>query len=190
MSNQECIVDFLRKFGLNENEIRIYHLIAFAGPLKATVIAKNLKMHKIQVYRCLENMEKKGAVQEAFEKPKRFAATPIENLLFEKIQDGASSLKYLVTQKKKISESWRALNKENIQQRIEKFAIIQGMEKLGAAVEGLRRRSQKELITLITLKALVRVNLAGRHDKIMQGKVPFKYRVLTQIPKKKCQIAV
>jgi sugar-specific transcriptional regulator TrmB len=185
MLKQERITRFLQDFGLNENEIRIYCLLSSSGPQKATTIAKSLRLQKMQVYRCLQDMENKGVVQIAFETPKRFAASSIENLLNEKTQEIQKKLVDLEANKKEILDQWKTGICKGGSEKTERFAVIQGEKKLAAAVDGLRKRAREELCTLITLKNLVNANLRGDHDKTMSGKVPFKYRVLTRIKDEK-----
>jgi sugar-specific transcriptional regulator TrmB len=185
MPNKNMATAFLKEFGLDDSEISIYLYIIKTAPQKATTIAKHLRMHKVQVYRLLSNMEKKGVVQVAFEAPKRFAATPLENLLNERIEQLKKAFEDLSRRKDQIVADWRTQRSIAEEDRIETFAVFEGGEKLSAAVDGLRRRARSQLCTLITMKSLVNVNLRGDHDQIMAGKVPFKYRVLTQFDEKK-----
>lgn len=180
MQRKDMPTEFLKDFGLSDNEISIYHYIVKTAPQKATTIARHLRMHKVQVYRLLEGMEKKGVVQVAFEEPKRFAVAPLENLLNSRIDHLQNEYEGLTKKKDQIISDWKNQGSITEQDRIETFAIIQGRQKLGVAVEGLRRRARSQMCALITLRALVDVNLRGDHDRIMAGKVPFKYRVLTQ----------
>ncbi len=173
---------FLKEFGLTENQIKIYCYVAHRGPQKATVIAKALSMHKMQVYRDLQEMEKQGVVQLAFSEPKQFITCSINDLIDEKLQQLKANLEALEAQKTKISSDWRTHLLQESPRKIERFAIIQGEKKLFAAVEALRRRAQREMCSLIPPWGLVKANLLGYHDKIMQGKVRFKYRIITQIP--------
>jgi sugar-specific transcriptional regulator TrmB len=176
------IHEFLEEFGMTENQIRIYCFLAHTGPQKATTIAKNLKMHKMQVYRDLDVLGRQGIIHLAFVEPKQFAASNIEDLIDERIQQFNSDLEILAAQKKRIVNDWRTCLKQKTHLKIEKFAILQGEKKLKAAVDGLRNRAQQELCCLIPLKTLVKNNLLGHHDKIMMGKVRFQYRVLTKFP--------
>jgi sugar-specific transcriptional regulator TrmB len=177
--NRDSVTNFLIENGLKEKEISIYCFIARSGPQRATVIAEKLKMHKIQVYRCLQEMEHRGIVQQVFESPRRYVAAPIENLINERMATLKEKLENLQIQKNTISDQWKTYLSKFENQKEEKFAVIQGEEKLRSAIEVLRRRAKKELCTLITPEALVRVNLQGDHDRIMKGKTRFKFRVLT-----------
>lgn len=175
---QNALASFLREFGLNEKEIDIYYFISQTGPQKATVIAKKLGMHKIQVYRYLQEMEKRGIIQLVFESPRKYVASPIENLLNERLQTLSKNLENLTAQKNRIIKQWETqLIPTNY--RIERFAIIQGEEKLSDAIEELRKNAKKELCSLLPPQVLVRTNLRGDHNKIMDGTYHFKYRVLT-----------
>jgi sugar-specific transcriptional regulator TrmB len=177
---QEIVTEFLRDVGLNENEIKIYYFLARFGPQKANGIIKKFRMHKMQVYRYLQDMEKKGVVTLFFGAPKRFIATPIDDLLNEKMQNTRIILEKLEKHKREISDNWDNFLANRGETNVERYAVIQGEKKLHTAVEGLRSKAREELCGMIKLKCLVRANLAGDYNKIIEGKVPFRWRVLTQ----------
>ena len=75
------IKETLDKIGLSEKQIEVYVFLGKVGPQKILDISKQLKMNKGQVYRILQTLQKKGAIESTLEHPKRFLAVSLEKVL-------------------------------------------------------------------------------------------------------------
>ena len=72
----------LSAIGLSDPEIAVYLALLELGPQPASVVAKRAKLKRGHTYNVLEDLTKKGIVQEfEKEKIKRFAGCPPESLL-------------------------------------------------------------------------------------------------------------
>jgi sugar-specific transcriptional regulator TrmB len=75
------IEETLARFGLIRNEIRVYLHLARSGERKASEIAEAISLHRTETYRILRDLEKKGLVYSAFEKPLKFTGVPLEKAI-------------------------------------------------------------------------------------------------------------
>ena len=62
----------LRKFGLTQNELKVYNHLIQNDPKQANEIGKDLKIYRTETYRILKSLENKGMVNIIFDKPTKF----------------------------------------------------------------------------------------------------------------------
>ena len=62
----------LRKFGLTQNELKVYNHLIQSDPKQANEIGKDLKIYRTETYRILKSLENKGMLNIIFDKPSKF----------------------------------------------------------------------------------------------------------------------
>lgn len=68
----DSIKSVLKKFGLTENELKVYRHLIRNGPQHANEIGKKLKIYRTETYRLLNSLQQKGMVNMFFDKPTKF----------------------------------------------------------------------------------------------------------------------
>ena len=68
----DSIQSILRKFGLTQNELKVYNHLIQNDPKQANEIGKDLKIYRTETYRILKSLENKGMVNIIFDKPTKF----------------------------------------------------------------------------------------------------------------------
>jgi sugar-specific transcriptional regulator TrmB len=173
---------FLRDLGLNEKEIEIYAYLAKNGTRKALSIATSLRMHKMEVYRSLDAMQKKGIVTLTFETPKRFAAIPIEKLVNIRIL----SLKEKLFNIDKSTE--RILNYSGFsfptQDQLSTFSIIQGKENIEGLVSEVLNKATKEICVVTRGEYLGKLIMATTNEYSRRANPKFSSRYIIQVSTK------
>jgi sugar-specific transcriptional regulator TrmB len=170
--------NFLRDLGLNEKEVEIYSYLAKNGPQKALTVASSLRMHKMQVYRYLDAMNKKGVVSLTFEVPKRFAASPIDKLLKIRIR----SLNDKLSNLKKSTDNILSYSgfSFSTQDKLSTFSILQGEEKVEGLVGELISRATEEICVVNRGEYLGKLIKAATNDHSYRPKAEFSSRYIIQ----------
>lgn len=181
MNAQENALTILKDLGLKEKDIEIYLSLVNHVPQKAADISRSLRMHKMQVYRCLTEMEKKGIIEVTFESPRRFVAVPFQRLYDEHTKKLQSTLNVLKSTRKAAFDYWKKRLPSNSLDSIETYKIIEGKENVFSTVVQLKKNAKKEICVMIPLEPLIIHNTAGMHQDIEKGKIKYKYRCITQI---------
>ncbi|MFB5625078.1 MAG: TrmB family transcriptional regulator [Nitrosopumilus sp.] len=85
----------LKKFGMTENELKVYHHLIKNGPQHANNVGKELKIYRTETYRLLKSLQQKGMVNIIFDKPSKFAAIDYAKALDHLINTQISRLNEL-----------------------------------------------------------------------------------------------
>lgn len=143
---KEELYKFLSDFGLNEIEIKLYLYLIRKGPEKASAISKTLKLHKMQVYRTLQHLEKKGVVEITFHQPKQFTAKPFKEILQKYKNTLENSLQIIIK------------NEKDLLQLLKTFTTISEQEATGTLriIEGQKRISRETINTGIKAQKIIR----------------------------------
>ena len=185
----------LNELGLSAQEAKVYLYLSKSGTQKAIEISKYLKIHKVEVYRFLKNLENKGLVESTLERPTRFAAAPFEEVLDDLISKRRKITTALQDQKEKILRHWDAMNVEKMPVKSERFMVLSGRENVYLKILNLVRHAQREVLGITTDVGL----LHGDQNGILsQGiteaaersrAIPVSARLLTPITKANLEIA-
>ena len=71
----------LKKHGLTEHELRVYHHLIQNGPKHATQIGKDLNIYRTEIYRLLNSLQEKGMVDLIYDKPTKFVGVEFEKAI-------------------------------------------------------------------------------------------------------------
>jgi len=90
------MLDRLPQYGLTEVQARVYYHLLRLGPTSAMKVAKEIGVHRAEVYRVLRELAEKGIVTEhKGERPILFTPTPPEEALAILLQQQAKTLERL-----------------------------------------------------------------------------------------------
>jgi sugar-specific transcriptional regulator TrmB len=140
------VEDTLSRFGLLKNEIRVYLYLARAGERKAGEIAEAISLHRTETYRILRDLEKKGIVYSAFEKPLKFTAVPLEKAMDLLIEAQKMKIKLLEKEKVALVDLWLSMPQPKVEDsKKEIFQILEGGQQIILKANELLRRTRKEI---------------------------------------------
>lgn len=140
------IEETLSRFGLLRNEIKVYVYLARVGKRKASEIAEAISLHRTETYRILRDLEKKGIVFSAFEKPLKFMAVPLEKAIDLLIEAQKTKIRLLENEKSGLVELWLSMPQpkaENSKQEI--FQILEGEHQIIMKANELLKRTKTEM---------------------------------------------
>jgi sugar-specific transcriptional regulator TrmB len=137
--------DTLSRFGLLKNEIRVYLYLARAGEKKAGEIAEAISLHRTETYRILRDLEKKGIVFSAFEKPLKFTAVPLDKAIDLLIDAQKMKIMLLEKEKPSLVEIWLSLPQPKVESaKKEIFQILEGGQQIVLKANELLEKTKKE----------------------------------------------
>jgi len=142
----EMMENALSRYGLSMNEIRVYLYLARTSEKKVAEIAEAVSLHRTETYRVLRDLEKRGIVLSAFEKPLKFTAVPLENAIEQLIDAQKMQIKLLEKEKPDLVQLWSSIPKPKIEDsRKEIFQILEGEPETILKADELLGKAQTEV---------------------------------------------
>jgi sugar-specific transcriptional regulator TrmB len=185
----------LNELGLSAKEAKLYIYLGKSGPQKASVISRSLGIHKVEVYRYLKNLENKDFVESTLERPTRFVATPLEQVLDSLISSRRNITTVLQEQKESILRQWNVVNSERPLTPPERFVTLLGRESVYLRILRAVKQTQREVLGITTNVGL----LYGEQNGILaqgitqvakEGRAaPVNARLLTPITNVNLEVA-
>jgi sugar-specific transcriptional regulator TrmB len=181
----EFILEALKDFGLTNKESEVYIYLAKTCIQKAGAISKQLKMHKAQVYRILDNLRSKGLVESTFEVPMRFEAVPFERYLDLMVKAKKEDVTNLECKRDKLLAHWNSVNIECPAFHLGRFMIIEGRKKVYSMIFQMFERAEKEVLGIIDSLGLTQAFQLGLFNILENTQARFRF--LTEITKENLQ---
>jgi len=187
---QGTIKKALRNFGLTEKEAELYIFLGKRGPLKTSIITKQLKMNRGQVYRILKNLQKKELVEATLEYPTRFATVSFENVINSLISSKREEVLQIEKAKKDLLSDWKKISQKELKSSLERFAVIEGNKKIYHKISKMVKETNSQFLIALTVTDLCRAERLGIFDFL--NKHPMKssihFRILTQSVKQNLNV--
>jgi len=154
------ILENLRKFGLTQNESKIYVYLGKNGPKKAIDISRQQKIPRTETYHLLSTLQKKGIVTSTFEKPTKFEGLSFEKTISTLITNEQKRIDDLHVLKKELIELWESIPNSKISEEkpnTSRFQILQGKSIILNKLENMTKNSQKEILVIGNEKDLFKL---------------------------------
>lgn len=81
------IIDKLVECGLTDKEAKVYSTLSRLGPVKASILARELELPRSELYNLLKKLQDKGMVETTLERPMKFVAISFEIVIDQLIRD-------------------------------------------------------------------------------------------------------
>jgi sugar-specific transcriptional regulator TrmB len=146
----------LRRFRLSKNEAKVYLYLARHGAQKAQKIAEALDVHRTEAYKILRNLEAQGLVTRILERPMKFLAAPLENVLDSLIEGRRQRIRQLEQRRDELLSIWRSLPEpEKVSSQKETFQVLEGKRQIAVKVSEVLRGCDHEFGIVISDENLV-----------------------------------
>ena len=181
--DKEPIEKVLKSFGLTEKETEVYIFIAKHGFLKGREITIQMKIDKGQLYRILRNLQKKGIVEATLEYPTRFTAAPFETVIDTFVKSKREEVAQIEEARKDLLSVWKKIGQTEIKSSLEKFAFIEGNEKIHHRISQMAKETSSQLSMALTVSDLFRAEQFGVFDTLSTHpkKSKLLFQALTQL---------
>ena len=173
----------LTEFGFTLEEAQIFIFLTLMGPTPVRVIAKRFDINRVKAYRLLNELEEKGLVQKTMERPVRFMAQSIEDILHRQIQTTKETLHSLESNQEKIIEDIERIRAvESKTEEDPLFRIYQGRQQIYELITNMSDRVEEEIRIITPSTDFLRLTLWGLDSRLAElvraGK---KVKLLTEI---------
>jgi sugar-specific transcriptional regulator TrmB len=157
----ESVPQILKSLGLKDRELKIYIHLAKKGAKKAREISKGLKMDRVQLYRILKDLQKKGMVESTFEQPAHFTAVPFEKVLDLFIKSKKEETRILETKRSSWLSQWRSLEVKMESPESDKFMVIEGRNLVYSKIQQMIQETKDNLYVVTSSRGVVLAYQAG-----------------------------
>ena len=133
----ERIRNELLKFGLSQNQSKVYIYLGKFGPKTASDIFKALGLPRTETYHMLNMLQNRGIVTTDLSSPIRYAAMPLEQAILTLINAEKEKINVLSEQTKELSDLWKqvpAFAVETTESISEKLQMVQGQPQIFSKV--------------------------------------------------------
>ncbi|MFB5628892.1 MAG: TrmB family transcriptional regulator, partial [Nitrosarchaeum sp.] len=117
------------KYGLTQNQSKIYIYLSKVGIKTASEISKSLKIPRTETYHLLSTLQQKGIIFSVFGKPTKFNAVGIDESIIILVNNEKNRIQELETGKSDILKLWKAIPKyvgDKEKSNENKFQTLQG----------------------------------------------------------------
>lgn len=175
------IEETLARYGLIRNEIRVYLHLARSGERKASEIAEAISLHRTETYRILRDLEKKGLVYSAFEKPLKFTGVPLEKAIDLLIEAQKMKINLLEKEKLGLVELWLSIPQQKVENsEKEIFQILEGGQQMILKANELLERAKSEIQIFAPSEYLAQLYHSDFTDNLKRHMGKLKITLLTE----------
>ncbi len=166
-------------FGLTERESNIYLSLVVNGESKASELAKELGMHRLDVYNALKSLQGKEMIDTILSKPMVYKPAPLEDVLQEMKRKHNEKISRTASALANLEEASRRMNQLSGKHRGEKrtntdrIQILSGRKAIKKKWQALVGHARKELLMVAPESGATQTLLIGSvstiHDKVSSG---------------------
>ena len=153
----EKVKSELLKFGLTQNQAKVYIYLGKFGPKTAPDVFKALGLPRTETYYIINTLQNKGIVTAELSSPTRYTALTIEKTISILIDAEKEKINSLTKQQDEISELWNAVPAVAIDtndDEKEKLQMLQGNPQIFSKISNLVNTAREEILILGSLKDL------------------------------------
>jgi sugar-specific transcriptional regulator TrmB len=107
--SREWIIKTLIELGFSQVEAEVYVFLTQVGPSNGREIATSLNLYKQKLYRNLKRLKCKDCIRATSERPARFSAVPIEEVLDQFMKTKEERAERLQASRAELLASWHSI---------------------------------------------------------------------------------
>ena len=177
----QIIESALARYGLSQNEVKVYVCLAKGDEKKAAEIAEAMSLHRTEAYRTLRDLEKRGIVLSTFEKPLRFTAVPLDKAIERLMETEKMKLRLLEKEKADLIQLWSTMPKPRTDKsKKEVFQILEGGSQVILKASDLLERTRMELEIFAPEEYLAQLYRSDFMDNLEQHSYDVSVNLLTE----------
>lgn len=121
------LTEFLVEHRIPERGARLYLTACREGPLTAAELARLARLHRVEAYRFIRDLEERGLLRKSGSRPARFEALPLDQLIDRWIHRTSDRLNRLRTDRDRLIREWQGMMVEGPEpEEGRKFAVLEG----------------------------------------------------------------
>ena len=139
----------LSKFGLTQNQAKVFIFLGKQGSKTASDIAKGLVLPRTETYQILKSLQHKGVVTATLKKPSKFNGLPFDKTISILVNNEKERISDLETKKDMLHEIWKSIPSSDLSNgeddRKNKFQILQGKSSIVNKLKNMIVNAREEI---------------------------------------------
>ncbi|MFC1755652.1 helix-turn-helix domain-containing protein [Thermoproteota archaeon] len=170
---------------LDPKEGRLYVMLAKSGSSKASDLARICDISRMDTYRILHRLEKKGIVQTVIGRPMKFQAVPPEKAFDILLRSASEKMLSMKSEKNRLLSLWPSQPVfEELNKDAERLRVIQGRVEFNNTLRRAVKMAHKEILILTTKNGLYRLfHLGFDKDFEEKSKKGISIKILSKVSK-------
>lgn len=167
----------LLKFGLSQNQARVFIYLGKYGQKSAPEVSKALEIPRTETYFIINTLQNKGIVTAEFSTPTKYSTLPIGEAILTLVKSEQEKVKVLAMQERELTELWNeipAFMVETSDTKKEKMQMLQGTPQINSKIKSLINNTKDELCLFCTEKDLSRLYYADFFELLSDSISDFK----------------
>lgn len=156
----EQIKTELLKFGLSQNQAKVFIYLGKYGPKSAPEVSKALEIPRTETYFIINTLQNRGIVTAEFSTPIMYSALPIGKAILTLVKSEEEKVKMLALQERELTELWNdipAFAVETSDTKKEKMQMLQGTPQINSKIKDMIQHTREELCLFCSEKDLSRL---------------------------------
>lgn len=171
----EQIQDELAKYGLTDNQSKVFIYLGKYGSKTAPEVCKALKLPRTETYHLLSSLQSKGIVFATFQHPIQFTALPIDKAILVLVNSEKERIKSLERNEKQLTEMWGSIpNFDTAKTDDEfKFQILHGTNQIFSKITEMTDTHSKKFMILGSEKDFLKLYHGDFLEPFVESKKEF-----------------
>lgn len=164
----EKIRNELIRFGLTQNQAKIYIFLGKFGPKTAPEVYKSLGLPRTETYYIINTLQNRGIVTAELSSPARYSALSIEKTTALLIDAERERLNFLAKKQEEVCELWNTIPPMAMEPgdgEREKMQMLQGSPQIITKAASMVASAEEEILILGSVKDIARFY----HSNILDG---------------------
>ena len=173
----EQVKSELSKFGLSQNQAKVFIYLGKYGPKSAPEVSKALELPRTETYFIINTLQNRGIVTAEFSTPVRYSTLSIGKAVLTLVKSEQEKVRMLARQERELTELWNdipAFAVETSDTKKEKMQMLQGTPQINNKVKEMIKQTREELCLFCTEKDLSRMYYADFVDLLSNTVADFK----------------
>ena len=147
------------KFGLSQNQAKVFIYLGKYGPKTAAEVFNSLKMPRTETYQILNQLQNKGIITIEFSSPTVYSALPFDKAIFMLINSEKEKVSILAKKEDELTNLWEAIPRIESDSKIMnrgQLQMLNGVVHINSKIKEMIESAETEIQIFLTLKDLAR----------------------------------
>jgi sugar-specific transcriptional regulator TrmB len=165
----------LAKYGLTDNQSKVFIYLGKYGSKTAPEVCKALKLPRTETYHLLSSLQSKGIVFATFQHPIQFTALPIDKAILVLVNSEKERIKSLERNEKQLTEMWGSIPNFNTVKTDDefKFQILHGTNQIFSKITEMTDTHSEKFMILGSEKDFLKLYHGDFLEPFVESKKEF-----------------
>lgn len=158
-SKLEHLKQQLLKFGLTQNQAKVYVFLGKFGPKSAPEVFRALGLPRTETYFILNTLQTRGIVTAELSSPQKFSAVPVGKAILTLVNTEKEKLETLAKLESELNQLWDGIPAfaiETNESKTEKIQMINGSASIHSKIKEMIKSAKEEILIIGSEKDLSR----------------------------------